>query len=78
MIEVENENFPEDDDGSSKLKKTLTFNEILCTAILFFAAGYETTSTTLTFIAYNLALNQDCQDKLFKEIDQVLEKYVSY
>jgi cytochrome P450 len=78
MIEVEKENFSEDGDESSKLKKTLTFNEILCTAILFFAAGYETTSTTLTFLAYNLALNQDCQDKLCKEIDQILEKHVSF
>jgi cytochrome P450 len=77
MIEVEKENFSEDGDESSKLKQTLTFNEILCTAILFFAAGYETTSTTLTFLAYNLALNQDCQDKLCKEIDQILEKHVS-
>ena len=58
------------------LKKTLTNNELLSQAILFLAAGYETTATTLEFISYNLAKNQEIQDKLINEIDQVLEKHV--
>ena len=87
MVEVEgDENEPEgkinqngeniDNFNNIKLKKSLTFNEILCTAILFLSAGYETTATTLCFIAYNLSMNQDCQDKLIEEIDRVLDKHV--
>ncbi len=66
------------DENLSKLrvKKTLTFNEILCTSMLFLSAGYETTSTALCFLAYNLAMHTECQEKLIEEIDRVLEKHV--
>ena len=61
---------------NGKLKNTLTNSEILAQAILFLAAGYETTATTLEFISYNLATHQDIQDILIDEIDQVLDKHV--
>ena len=61
---------------SGKLKNTLTKSEILAQAIVFLAAGYETTATTLEFISYNLATNQDVQDILIDEVDQVLDKHV--
>ena len=61
---------------SGKLKNTLTKKEILAQAIVFLAAGYETTATTLEFISYNLATHQDVQDILIDEIDQVLDKHV--
>ncbi len=73
----ENINDQKADGTNWRLKKTLTFNEILCTAILFLSAGYETTSTTLCFIAYNLAMNPDCQERLIEEIDTILEKHVN-
>ena len=60
-----------------KLKKTLTFNEILCTAMFFLSAGFETTAVTLCFAAHSLAMNPDCQEKLIEEIDRVLEKHVN-
>ena len=46
-------------------------------AILFMTAGYETTATTLQFIAYTLAMNQSVQNKLIDEIDHALEKHVT-
>ncbi|XP_033752177.1 cytochrome P450 3A2-like [Pecten maximus] len=58
------------DDGS--FCRGLGFEEILANSQLFFAAGYETTSTTLTMTAYNLATNQTCQDKLRKEIENIV------
>ncbi|KAF2904571.1 hypothetical protein ILUMI_01618 [Ignelater luminosus] len=38
-------------------------------------AGFETSSTTLTFCFYELATNPDVQDKLRQEITHVLDKY---
>ncbi len=37
-------------------------------AMIFFLAGYETTSSLLGFASYLLALNPDVQDKLYAEI----------
>ncbi|XP_072168352.1 cytochrome P450 3A6-like [Diadema setosum] len=49
----------------------LTSEEILAQALFFFLAGYETTNTTLGFIAYSLATNPEVQDKLIQEVDAV-------
>ena len=39
-------------------------------AYIFLIAGFDTTTTTLVFIAYYLALNPDIQSKLQEEIDE--------
>ncbi|CAG2164302.1 unnamed protein product [Oppiella nova] len=50
------------------IKKYITEDEILAQAWIFFQAGYETTATTLTFATYELALNEDIQQKLYEEV----------
>ena len=55
----------------------LTTPEILGNAFLFFVAGYETTATAVTHLLYHLALNQDCQEKLYQEIQKVMGDNVS-
>ncbi|CAG2108804.1 unnamed protein product [Medioppia subpectinata] len=49
-------------------KHTLTDDEIVAQAWIFFLAGYDTTSTTLTYCCYELALNQDIQQRLYNEV----------
>lgn len=64
--------------NDSELSTGLTVNEIAAQSFLFFAAGYETSSTTLSFCLYELALNPDVQSKLRNEIEKSLKKHESY
>ncbi|KAK9508017.1 hypothetical protein O3M35_007768 [Rhynocoris fuscipes] len=49
----------------------ITTNLLVAQCFVFIVAGYETSSSVLSFAFYELALNQDIQDKLRKEIDEV-------
>ncbi|RLW01623.1 hypothetical protein DV515_00007834 [Chloebia gouldiae] len=52
--------------------KALTDTEVLAQAFIFIFAGYEPTSNTLGFLAYELAMHPDVQEKVLQEIDTVL------
>ncbi|KAK4873607.1 hypothetical protein RN001_012967 [Aquatica leii] len=57
-------------------------DDLIAQAIVFFLAGFDTSSTALSFCIYELAVNPDVQEKLRNEIDQVLSSnttdFVSY
>jgi cytochrome P450 len=55
----------------TKSKFEISDMDILATAFLFFIAGYETTNVLLTFLLYSLAINPDCQKKLYEELKSV-------
>ncbi|NXB06843.1 CP3A9 protein, partial [Cnemophilus loriae] len=58
--------------ASAHLPTALTDTEVLAQAFIFIFAGYEPTSNSLGYLAYELALHPDVQEKLLQEIDTVL------
>lgn len=47
-------------------------------AAQFFAAGYETTSSTLAFTLYELCLNQELQNRVRAEITETIPSPESF
>ncbi|CAN7975532.1 unnamed protein product, partial [Ixodes persulcatus] len=60
---------------TSFITKSLTQDEALSQCVLFFTAGFETTSTTIAFAVYQLALCPDIQDRLRQEVDDCFAKH---
>lgn len=53
----------------------MTVEKVAAQAFVFFLAGFETSSTTMSFALYELAKNPPMQRALRKEMDEALEKF---
>lgn len=49
-------------------------DDLTAQCVIFFLAGFDTVSVLMCFLSYELAVNQDVQDKLRSEIDEVREE----
>ncbi|XP_035498508.2 thromboxane-A synthase [Scophthalmus maximus] len=56
-------------------KKMITEDEIVGQAFVFLLAGYETSSNTLAFTCYLLAIHPECQRKVQDEVDEFFTRY---
>ncbi|XP_031634047.1 probable cytochrome P450 6d5 [Contarinia nasturtii] len=56
-------------------QKTLTLNEMTAQCFVYFGAGFETSSTTLSFCIYELVKNPEIQKRVHEEIDRVIEQH---
>ena len=55
--------------------KVLNKDILSAQPIIFFIAGFETTTNNLSTIAYNLSKYPDIQERLYQEIQDTLEKH---
>lgn len=56
-------------------QKTMTLNEIAAQSFVFFSAGFETSSTTLSYCLYELAKNPEIQQRVHCEIDKIMGEH---
>ncbi|KAF2897255.1 hypothetical protein ILUMI_08920 [Ignelater luminosus] len=63
----------DEEENGKHNNKGFTIEEIAAQAFVFFLAGYETSSTTMAFCLYELAMNPEIQDRLREEINQTFE-----
>lgn len=83
LIQLKNKGIVDDDDNvtnnDTRIKSTgeefLSMGELAAQCFVFFIAGFETSATTMTFALLELAMNQDIQNKLRKNIVSVLAQH---
>ncbi|XP_061401512.1 probable cytochrome P450 6a21 [Musca vetustissima] len=76
LIDMKNNKLVKSEDGEELTN--LTFGQIAAQAFVFILAGFETSSTTMSFALYELAQNQEAQQKAREEIEEVLGRHKEF
>lgn len=81
LVQIRNSNSVQRDDqwevtvADDATGKALTIEQVAAHAFIFYIAGFETSSSTMSFCLYELARNPGIQQKLHEEIDAVLANH---
>jgi len=62
-------------DPTNESHQGLTEGIIVSQGIIFFVAGFETTSNTLSTLCYSFAKNPEVQERTYQEVKEVLERH---
>ena len=73
LLELKNNKIMKDESGNANTN--LSLNEVAAQAFIFLVAGSDTSSVTMTFALYELALNPDIQQKVREEVNRVLNQH---
>ncbi|XP_023219451.1 uncharacterized protein LOC111621525 [Centruroides sculpturatus] len=74
VLEVSPEEAKEEEMSNFKIlpkHKTMSSDEMMAQCTLFLFAGNETTTNTVAFVLYHMALYPEHQDKLLREVDEI-------
>ena len=59
--------------NAKKIEREITDQDIASQALVFFFAGFDTVSSLMSLMSYELAVNPDVQEKLVKEVDNTFD-----
>ncbi|KAF2889672.1 hypothetical protein ILUMI_16501, partial [Ignelater luminosus] len=63
---------------TKRQRKEITDDDITAQALGFFFAGFDTGSTLMCYICYELARNPDIQERLYRDITETCKEKVTY
>ncbi|XP_025411625.1 probable cytochrome P450 6a14 [Sipha flava] len=72
LLEIKDQKQPKNADDTAV---ELTEELIAAQVFVFFLAGFETSSTTLSFCLHEMAVNQEIQSRVYNEINETADKY---
>lgn len=75
LIRLKNNKNIDDKNDNENNSFSISFNELAAQAFAFFIGGYETTSSTMSFLLHQLALHDDVQRKVREEIKAGIKKH---
>lgn len=58
-----------------KKEKIVTVEQIAAQSFIFFLAGYETSSSTMTYCMYEFSVNEDIQEKARQSVIEAMSKH---
>ncbi|XP_017468127.1 PREDICTED: probable cytochrome P450 6a21 [Rhagoletis zephyria] len=73
LLDLKNNKMLKTEDG--QMMTNITVEEITAQAFVFLVAGFETSSTTMSFALYELAQHEDIQQRVRDEITAALERH---
>ncbi|KXJ79531.1 hypothetical protein RP20_CCG000566 [Aedes albopictus] len=76
MVKLKNGQALEHENSEHRMQK-LTIEQVAAQSFVFFFAGFETSSTLMSFCLYELSENQDLQEKARKDVMDTLKKHGS-